>query len=204
MFVVGGHSKKRPNNLTFVRMFDHKLLDMVELSVSNYKSCKEFKVANFYVPRLTKNQGNTAGLRPLMVFCGPLFDMHPRYIHFRTLMMDFFKGQTVDKMELDGLQHVICVSAGEQVQDPSSTKEDLPPILFRVYIIKSRKVAGSKIPKVELDEMGPRMDLKLGRWQEASEDIMSQALKKPKDATVVQKGTSSVLMTGQNQEECRD
>jgi hypothetical protein len=44
LFVVGSHSKKRPNNLTFARMFDHKLLDMVELGVSNYKPCLEFKV----------------------------------------------------------------------------------------------------------------------------------------------------------------
>ncbi len=44
LFVVGSHSKKRPNTLTFARMFDHKLLDMVEVGVTNYRSCKEFKV----------------------------------------------------------------------------------------------------------------------------------------------------------------
>jgi ribosome production factor 2 len=44
LFVVGSHSKKRPNNLTFVRTFDRKVLDMVEVSVSNYRSCSEFKV----------------------------------------------------------------------------------------------------------------------------------------------------------------
>jgi ribosome production factor 2 len=120
-----------------------------------------------------------------MVFCGPLFDMHPRYMHFKDLMMDFFRGQTVDSMEIDGLQHVICISAGEQNQDPSSTKEDLPPISFRAYLIGSKKVAGSKVPKIELEEMGPRMDLKLGRWQEPNEEMMSMALKKPKPTTVL-------------------
>jgi ribosome production factor 2 len=119
-----------------------------------------------------------------MVFCGPLFDMHPRYIHFKDLMMDFFRGQTVETMEIDGLQHVISISAGEQTHDPSSTKEDLSNILFRVYLIGSRKVAGSKVPQIELEEMGPRMDLKLGRWQEPNEEMMSLALKKPKPATV--------------------
>ena len=44
LFVVGSHSKKRQNYLTFARMFDHKLLDMVEVGVTNYQSCKEFKV----------------------------------------------------------------------------------------------------------------------------------------------------------------
>src|SRR5579859_796221 len=119
-----------------------------------------------------------------MVFCGPLFDMHPRYMHFKNLMLDFFRGQTVSSMELDGLQHVIVISAGEQKNDPSTTKEDLPKIMFRTYLIQSKKVAGSKIPKVELDEMGPRMDLTLGRWQEAREELMSMALKKPKENVV--------------------
>jgi hypothetical protein len=44
LFVVGSHSKKRPNNLTFARMFEHKLLDMMEFGVLNYKPCSEFKV----------------------------------------------------------------------------------------------------------------------------------------------------------------
>ena len=44
LFVVGSHSKKRPNNLTFVRTFGHKVLDMVETSVTKYKPCEEFKV----------------------------------------------------------------------------------------------------------------------------------------------------------------
>lgn len=41
-FVVGSYSKKRPNNLTFARMFDYKILDMVEVGVSNYLGCQEF------------------------------------------------------------------------------------------------------------------------------------------------------------------
>ena len=106
-------------------------------------------------------------------------------MHFKDLMMDFFRGQTVETMEIDGLQHVISISAGEQTHDPSSTKEDLPNILLRVYLIGSRKVAGSKVPRIELEEMGPRMDLKLGRWQEPNEEMMSMALKKPKPATVL-------------------
>jgi ribosome production factor 2 len=100
------------------------------------------------------------GLRPLMNFCGALFDVHPRYQHFKSLMMDFFRGQMVESMEVDGLQHVVCCSVGEQQpQSYDSTKEDLPPIKFRVYLIQSKKVAGSKVPRIELEEMGP---LKIG------------------------------------------
>lgn len=57
-------------------------------------------------------------------------------------------------------------------------------ILFRVYIIKSKKLVGSKLPLIELEEMGPRMDLKFGRWQEASDEMMNMALKKPKETVV--------------------
>jgi ribosome production factor 2 len=49
LFVVGNHSKKRPNNLTFARMFDHKLLDMIEVGVTNYMSCSQFKVYSHWV-----------------------------------------------------------------------------------------------------------------------------------------------------------
>jgi ribosome production factor 2 len=125
----------------------------------------------------------------MMVFCGALFDVHPRYQHIKALLMDFFRGQIVDKMELDGLQHVICLTTPEQINT-----DDLPPINFRVYLIQSRKVAGSKVPKVELEEMGPRMDLKLGRWQEANQETLKLALMKPKDTTVVRYSTLWILI----------
>ncbi len=89
-----------------------------------------------------------------MVFCGALFDVHPRYQHFKTLMIDFFRGQLVESMEIDGLQHVVCLSVGER-QSVDPMKEDLPPISFRVYVIRSKKVVGSKVPKIDLEEMGP-------------------------------------------------
>lgn len=90
----------------------------------------------------------------------------------------------MSSMELDGLQHVISLSAGEQTHDPSSVKEELPAILFRAYCIRSKKVSGSKVSQIELEEMGPRMDLTFGRWQEAKEETMGLALKKPKETTV--------------------
>ena len=137
-----------------------------------------------------------------MVFNGPLFDMHPRYMHFKNLMLDFFRGMQVESMEIEGLQHVISVSAGEQVNDPTTTKEDFPSILFRVYIIRSKRVTENNTVRIELEEMGPRMDLKLGRWQEPNEDMMKMALQKPKDTAV--HGVLMVLMIGQDEEECGD
>ena len=99
--------------------------------------------------------------------------------------MDFFRSQTVDTMELDGLQYVISLSVPEQEQpNVEGETEDLPPVHFRVYLLRSKKVKGSKFPRVELEEMGPRMDLKLGRYRDANPETLALTLKKPKEKEV--------------------
>lgn len=45
MFVIGQSSKKRPDNLTFARMFNGKVLDMVEVGVDKFVSMDQFKVS---------------------------------------------------------------------------------------------------------------------------------------------------------------
>ena len=37
LFVLGSHSKKRPNNLVIGRMFDGSLLDMIEFGITGYQ-----------------------------------------------------------------------------------------------------------------------------------------------------------------------
>lgn len=43
LFVVASHTKKRPNNLVFGRVFNSQLLDMIELGVDTFKAMKEFR-----------------------------------------------------------------------------------------------------------------------------------------------------------------
>lgn len=44
--VFASHSKKRPHNLTFVRLFDYQVLDMVELGLDGetFRKMTDFKV----------------------------------------------------------------------------------------------------------------------------------------------------------------
>ena len=44
LWALGSHSKKRPHNLTFGRMYDGHVLDILEFGLENYKSLNEFKV----------------------------------------------------------------------------------------------------------------------------------------------------------------
>ncbi len=45
LFVVDSHSKKRPHNLIFGRMFDHRLYDLLEFGVERFRSIKSFGTA---------------------------------------------------------------------------------------------------------------------------------------------------------------
>lgn len=44
LFVVGQSTKKRPNGLTFVRMFDNQVLDMMEVGIDSWAGMDDFKV----------------------------------------------------------------------------------------------------------------------------------------------------------------
>ena len=55
MFVVGQTTKKRPHGLTFVRMFDGRVLDMTEVGVASWVGMAYFKVFfYFFFPLSTR------------------------------------------------------------------------------------------------------------------------------------------------------
>ena len=129
----------------------------------------------------------------MMHFASELFDTHPRFIQLKSLLMDFFNGEVIDSICLAGLEHVISVSLGPTpaslntastsapatpATNPSSTT-DLPPVHVRVYGVKLL-ASGIRIPRVELTDMGPSMDLVLRRHTEPDAEMLKQALKRPK------------------------
>lgn len=44
LFLLANHQKKRPHNLTWVRLFDGQVLDMYEMGIINGKGHETFKV----------------------------------------------------------------------------------------------------------------------------------------------------------------
>ena len=78
-------------------------------------------------------------------------------------------------MDVEGLQYMIQFSVGE---------EEKPQIHMRCYLLKTKKAPDSNLPRVEVEEMGPRIDFRVGRIREADPEMMKEAMKKPKSQEV--------------------
>jgi ribosome production factor 2 len=57
-FVVGQSTKKRPNGMTFVRMYDNKVLDMMEIGITNYVGISDIKVRCLTSSFISSNSSN--------------------------------------------------------------------------------------------------------------------------------------------------
>jgi len=157
LFVFGSHTKKRPTNIVIGRLFDHHILDMIEFGVEHFISVAEFD---------TEHRA-ALGNRPSLIFIGPEWEQKEEYQKFSNLLIDFFRGSEEDAVNLAGLEHVIVCSS------------DGGKIYFRVYRVYLKKT-GTKIPRVELSEMGPSMDITIRRHSFASADLIKVASRLPR------------------------
>jgi len=158
LFGFGSHNKKRPNNLIIGRLFDHQVLDMVEFGVDNLKGLDDFKNAKVGV-----------GIKPCLLFAGePFLSPSSDFFRIKNLLVDFFHGEEVTNIRLEGIEHVIAFTAAEN------------KIYMRSYRIIMKK-SGEKAPYVELEEIGPSVDLVLRRTKLASLDLFKSSCKKPKE-----------------------
>ncbi|KAL6703040.1 rRNA-binding ribosome biosynthesis protein rpf2 [Coniothyrium glycines] len=170
LLVLSLHSKKRPHCLTLARTFNHKMLDMLELYVNpeSFRSLQQFK-----------NKKPGVGLKPLLSFHGTLFEDAPgetKYTLAKSLLIDLFRGQDASEVDVEGLQYLISVSAAEP-----SDAVPAPPVALRFYLLRTKR-SGQKLPRIEVEEMGPRLDVTLGREMFPDPDMLKEALKKPRGA----------------------
>jgi ribosome production factor 2 len=168
LLVFGSSQKKRPHALTFVRTFDTKVLDMLELYLDpeSFRTIAQFKTKKFAV-----------GLRPMILFAGAAFEspVANEYTLAKSMLIDFFKGEPADKIDVEGLQYIVSISTEESAGEG----EAKPAIHLRIYIIRTKR-SGQKLPRVEVEEIGPRMDFRVGRIQEADEAMLKEAMRKPR------------------------
>lgn len=166
ILVFGSSSKKRPHSLTLVRTFAYKVLDMLEL----YLDAESFRMLSQF-----KNKKCAVGLKPMLLFSGTPFEspVPNEYTMAKSFFVDFFKGEPADKVDVEGLQYLVSIS----VRDTVDGEKAKPKIHLRVYLIRTKK-SGQRLPRVEVEEMGPRMDFRVGRMKEADESVMKEALRK--------------------------
>ncbi|KAF2133016.1 ribosome biogenesis protein-like protein RPF2 [Dothidotthia symphoricarpi CBS 119687] len=161
------HSKKRPHCLTLARTFSHKMLDMLELYINpdTFRNLQQFK-----------NKKPSIGLKPLVAFHGTVFEdpNQTKYTLAKSLLLDMLRGQDTDEVDVEGLQYLISISA----QEPTDAIPT-PEIKLRCYLLRTKR-SGQKLPRIEVEEMGPRIDFRLGREQFPDPDVLKEALKKPR------------------------
>lgn len=85
LFVFGSSSKKRPNNLVLGRLYEHEILDMVELFVSEFKGLADFK-----------NEKVATHCKPCLVFNGPKWSETEELRRLKSLLIDSFHRETVN------------------------------------------------------------------------------------------------------------
>ena len=130
-----------------------------------------------------------------MVFHSDLFDTHPSFISLKSMLLDFYNGHPLPSLPLGTLEHVISITAGPLPAAPAPTSSNpsptqpLPVVHFRVYTLTLLPAPAGSPPKVTLTEMGPSIDFSLRRVQAADEEMLKQAMKRPKiDKKTVESG----------------
>ena len=172
--VLGSSSKKRPHALTIARMYTHKVLDMLELHLD-----PESHVA---MTRFTQIESKPAyGLRPMLVFAGAAFEnpVADEYTLAKSLLLDLFKGEVADQIDVEGLRYVLMFAAGDDTNSTPGVAVAKPAIHMRAYMIRTQR-SGQRLPRIEVDEMGPRMDFRIGRSRMPDEAMLKQAMRKPR------------------------
>ncbi|MCJ1479700.1 hypothetical protein MMC13_008386 [Lambiella insularis] len=167
LLCFGSHSKKRPHCLTFVRCFGGNLLDMMEgiVQQGTARTLSQFGGAKCRV-----------GTKPLLSFVGTQFEAEGSSTKFtlaKSMFMDFFKGADVQEVDVEGLQWMISFAAAEEGEQEG--KREM--IYMRCWRMVTKR-SGQRLPRVEIEEMGPRIDFRLGRVREADEGVLKEALKK--------------------------
>ncbi|GBG81698.1 hypothetical protein CBR_g32692 [Chara braunii] len=155
IFAFGMHTKKRPHNLVIGRMFDYHVYDLLELGIERFKSTTEFRAG--------KN-ASQPGSKPCFAFIGEEFETKEEYKLFKSMILDLFRGAAVDTVNLAGIDRVFVVVAAEG------------KVRFRHCFVKLKK-SGSKVPRIELSEMGPSIDFTIRRHRLPSEELEKAAMK---------------------------
>lgn len=197
LLLFGSSSKKRRHCLTLCRTFDHAVLDMMELYVDETTYVRPGQT---HAPGagLTALRSIPVGTRPMLLFAGSPFyegaeaapvsvtETGRKYAMAKSLLTDFFRGDSApDKIDVEGLSHMVVLTAEEPAAAAGATTETQdaaganPLLHIRVYALQTKR-SGQRLPRIEVEEIGPRLDVRLGRMQEPDSTMLREAMRRPK------------------------
>ncbi|CAD6333298.1 unnamed protein product [Miscanthus lutarioriparius] len=157
LIVYGSHSKKRPNNLILGRTYDHHIYDLVEVGVENYKSMESYVYDKKLAPKL--------GSKPFFAFIGEHFESAEELKHLKEVLLDLFRGEVVENLNLAGVDQIyVCTAIS-------------PTTVYMMHCALRLKRSGTSIPRMELVEVGPSMDLVVRRHRLPVESLKKEAMK---------------------------
>ncbi|XP_057427944.1 ribosome production factor 2 homolog [Lotus japonicus] len=157
IFVYGSHSKKRPDNLVIGRMYDHHVYDLVEVGVEKFKPLESFNYDKKIAPK--------EGTKPFIVFIGEGFEAVDELKHLKEVLLDLFRGEVVENLNLAGVDRAyVCTAIS-------------PNKVFFTHCALRLKKSGTTVPRMELVEVGPSMDLVIRRHRPPNESIRKEAMR---------------------------
>jgi ribosome production factor 2 len=182
LVVFGASSKKRPNSITILRVYNGKTLDMVEMLLLPQPGAEEEsnKQTLFQVG---------VEMKPLILFAGSQWadtsssESAAIYQTLKSLLLDVFCGEEISSIDVAGMQYMLLIAAPDTpstVRPLPGSEDPKPVIQLRWYKILTRK-SGTKVPRVELQPEGPAFDFRVSRYKEADSTEMKDALRKGRD-----------------------
>lgn len=176
LVVFGTHSKKRPHSISLLRIFDGKMLDMVEMSMILAAEESEVEDGKLQIG---------VEMKPMILFAGSQWndesasEQATLFRQLKTTMIDLFQGEEVSSVDVAGLQYVLMVAAGENSGDAvnGSDGSGKPVIHLRWYRVRTVRSSTPKVPRVELDQIGSSFDFRIGRFKFADPGVLREAMK---------------------------
>lgn len=123
LFIHISHTKKRPNNVVFGRLFNYELTEQFEFQLDNYIGLQDIPTKK-PMPQC----------KPMLVFQGDAFNNDRDMVMIKSLMMDIFKGKNYAKLNRNSLQWVISFTAnhdGTQIKVRSYIINDFASTNFK-------------------------------------------------------------------------
>jgi ribosome production factor 2 len=146
------------------------MLDMQEFAVKDFKSIQSFRKTDCIM-----------GSKPLVLFQGSSFESDERMKRSKSLLLDFFSGPRPQRVMLQGLDQVVVCSAMEGTSPAAASST--PAILVKRFRMKMTK-SGSRLPYVDLEEIGPSFKMELDRSKDPDREQWKKAIKVPKEVKV--------------------